>query len=147
MLSEAERKMLDVRAAIMEAGGLSTVSQAANALELSEEAQAEVFKREIELAAPITASMDQNTAIILSREDTKISQTSKGGQEKRHSTVSSGPLLISAQAGSGAADSNASAIRRESLRLTKEERKKLIQEKLAAKKKRDEASESGRAVQ
>lgn len=79
MLSEAERKMLDVRAAIMEAGGLSTVSQAANALELSEEAQAEVFKREIELAAPITASMDQNTAIILSREDTKISQTSKGG--------------------------------------------------------------------
>lgn len=79
MLSGAERKMLDVRAAIMEAGGLSTVSQAANALELSEEAQAEVFKREIELAAPITASMDQNTAIILSREDTKISQTSKGG--------------------------------------------------------------------
>ena len=79
MLSEAERKILDVRAAIMEAGGLSTVSQAANALELSEEAQAEVFKREIELAAPITASMDQNTAIILSREDTKISQTSKGG--------------------------------------------------------------------
>ena len=78
MLSEAERKMLDVRAAIMEAGGLSTVSQAANALELSEEAQAEVFKREIELAAPITASMDQNTAVILSREDTKISQTSKG---------------------------------------------------------------------
>ena len=79
MLSGAERKMLDIRAAIMEAGGLSTVSQAANALELSEEAQAEVFKREIELAAPITASMDQNTAIILSREDTKISQTSKGG--------------------------------------------------------------------
>ena len=96
MLSETERKMLDVRAAIMEAGGLSTVSQAANALELSEEAQAEVFKREIELAAPITASMDQNTAIIVPREDTNITRTSKGEQERRHSTVSSGPLLISA---------------------------------------------------
>ena len=77
MLSEDERKMLDVRAAILEAGGLSAVSQAANALELSEEAQAEVFKREIELAAPITASMDQNTAVILSHDSARNSQTSK----------------------------------------------------------------------
>ena len=78
MLSEDECKMLDIRAAILEAGGLSAVSQVANALELSEEAQAEVFKREIELAAPITASMDQNTAIILSHDDTQNLQNSKG---------------------------------------------------------------------
>ena len=47
--------------------------------------------------------------------------------------------IIYASADSGAADSRA-GIRRDSLKMSKEERKRLIQEKLAAKKRDEEAA-------
>ena len=78
LLSEDERKMLDVRQTIMEAGGLSANAEAANAMQLSDEAQAEVFKREIELAAPIAASIDQSAAVIISPVDPTLSLPDTG---------------------------------------------------------------------
>ena len=130
--------MLDVRQTIMEAGGLSANAEAANAMQLGDEAQAEVFKREIELAAPIAASINQSAAVILSPVDPPQSLPDTGTQGDPLSSAATSSLLVSAPCDSGAADSSTEADRRESLLITKEERKNVIQEKLAAKEKRDE---------
>lgn len=149
MLSEDEKKFLDVRMAILEAGGLDPASLTTNTLQLSDEAQAEIFRREIELAAPITASMAQSVAVIHSHKGQSLGQASAtspwlANQAESTSLKSQAIFSVSADSG-GSCRQNLALTRQESLQMNKEERKRMIQEKLAAKRKRDELEDSAQS--